>query len=116
MKTRRLPKTAMPTTFKKYDIGKRRMDLIPTSALNSLADVLTYGARKYSDRNWELGTEWGRYYSAALRHLVKWWDGEDYDQESGIHHLCHAMCCVAFLYDYVYKKRGKDDRPVWTKT
>lgn len=85
--------------------------MIPPEALWALGAILTYGATKYEDRNWELGMRWGRIYAAALRHLLAWWAGEDFDKESGLPHLEHAFCCLAFLVTYARRGVGSDDRP-----
>ena len=39
---------------KKYDANKPRWDLLPLDALEGAADILTFGAKKYSDHNWRL--------------------------------------------------------------
>lgn len=95
----------------KYDTGKLRYDLMPHDALAEYVGVLTYGAAKYSARNWEAGMDWSRLYAAALRHLTSWWRGEDTDPESGHPHLAHALCCVNFLLAYQLRQAGRDDRP-----
>jgi hypothetical protein len=95
----------------KADGGKVRVDLIPVHPLLLTAEVLTFGARKYADRNWEKGFDWSRIYGAALRHLLAWWSGEDNDPETGISHLGHALCCVMFLAEYEHTGAGTDDRP-----
>lgn len=96
---------------RKDDKSKLRMDLIPVSALHGLAEVLTFGANKYDDRNWEKGLDWSRVYGAALRHLTKWWSGEDLDTESGLNHLNHVLCCISFLVEYTQTHKDLDDRP-----
>ena len=50
----------------KHDQGKLRFDLIPPEALIELAKVLTYGASKYNDRNWEFGMAYGRLYAVDV--------------------------------------------------
>jgi len=95
----------------KFDTDKPRMDLIPPEAMVALAQVLTFGAAKYSARNWELGMDWGRPYAAMLRHLMAWWGGEDKDPETGMSHMWHALCCAAFLVSFEERGIGKDDRP-----
>jgi hypothetical protein len=40
--------------FTKNDNDKLRYDLIPPQALKALAEVLTFGANKYADNNWQL--------------------------------------------------------------
>lgn len=89
----------------KHDEGKVRLDLIPIAALRGLGDVLTYGAEKYSERNWEEGIEYHRLYGAALRHLTAWWDREAWDPESGLSHLKHALACISFLTHFEANRR-----------
>jgi len=85
---------------KKNDIGKMRFDLITPEMEEALAEILTHGATKYEDRNWEKGIKYSRIYAALRRHLNAWSRGRIYDQESGLRHLNHALCCLAFLVTY----------------
>lgn len=94
----------------KNDQDKLRYDLIPPEALDSLARVLTFGANKYADRNWEKGMDWGRVFGACMRHLWAFWRGEDKDPETGYSHLEHAICNIAFLITYEKRNIGKDTR------
>jgi hypothetical protein len=95
----------------KYDAGKPRYDLIPPELLEETAIVLTYGAVKYSERNWEKGMAWHRPFGALMRHMWAWWRGESVDPETGFSHLAHAACCIAFLIAYERRRIGADDRP-----
>jgi hypothetical protein len=90
--------------------NKPRLDLVPYAAVESIAEVLTFGAKKYSDNNWCRGARWGRYYAALLRHLFAWWRGEEKDSETGLSHLAHAGCCLFFLMEYQRNNWGTDDR------
>lgn len=102
------------TKGKKFDSDKLRMDLIPVSALKCFAKVLAHGANKYDDRNWELGIDYNRVYGALLRHVTAWWDNEDIDKDSGLSHLSHALCNMAFLCAYEADKERYfmyDNRP-----
>lgn len=99
------------TEGKKFDDDKPRYDLIPPEIEEAIAKVLTFGAAKYGDRNWELGMRWGRPYAALRRHMAAWWSGEDTDPETGMSHLWHAACCIAFLTAFEARKTGTDDRP-----
>jgi len=96
---------------KKNDQEKLRTDLLPPDVLECAATILTDGANKYGDRNWENGMKWSRPYGALLRHVFAWWQGEDLDPESGHSHLWHALCCVMFLTAYENRDVGEDDRP-----
>ncbi len=89
---------------------KTRFDLVPFAALEEIADVLTYGADKYSANNWCRGTPWSRYFSALCRHIFAWWRGENTDPETGLSHLAHAGCCLIFLMEYQRNRWGEDDR------
>ena len=42
---------------------------------------------------------------------MAWWEGEDEDPDSGVHHLAHAMTGLAVLRDSQLQGNCKDDRP-----
>jgi hypothetical protein len=90
---------------------KLRLDLIPVRLIAEVGKVLTYGAAKYEDRNWEKGNDWDKYYAAALRHLYAWWSREECDSESKLSHLAHAITDLAFLLEYEVTMRSCDNRP-----
>ena len=95
----------------KNDGDKLRLDLLPVRPLLDVGKVLTFGAKKYSERNWEKGFAWSRPYAATLRHLFAWWSGETYDPETGLNHLAHALCEIMFLLEFSYTHEEMDDRP-----
>lgn len=82
----------------KYDKGKDRWDLLPWSEVKDVVKVMTFGAKKYGDNNWQQ-VERGksRYFAAFMRHFTDWLEGERYDKESGLHHLAHAATCLIFV-------------------
>lgn len=94
----------------KHDAGKAPLGLIPRSALNAEAMVMAFGAEKYSRDNWRSGIRWSRLIDAALRHITAYNDGEDTDEETGLSHLAHARCCLAFLIEYAQTHPEMDDR------
>jgi hypothetical protein len=96
----------------KFDDSKVRLELIPPELLIGIGKVLTFGAQKYSAGNWSSGDgfEWSRLYGAMLRHMTAWASGEETDPESGLSHLYHAGCMLAFLIAHVDRRHGKDDR------
>jgi len=82
----------------KFDTGKLRWDLLPIECVEDVVKVLTMGAAKYADNNWQqVENANERYYAALLRHLSQWRKGEVTDQESGLPHLAHVLCNVIFL-------------------
>jgi len=93
----------------KFDEDKLRYELIPPEALESLAKVLSYGAKKYAPDSWKnLKNFEDRYTGAILRHFQAWRLGEDIDFETGLHHLEHMLCNVAFLVWKIKQKGDKD--------
>ena len=94
----------------KYDGKKSRYDLIPPYPLEQLARIYTFGAQKYSDRNWEKGMKWGRIFAAMMRHAWAFWRGEDKDSETGIHHLASVAFCAFALMEYGRTHKELDDR------
>lgn len=98
---------------RKFDGGKTRYELLPPELLEGVARVLTFGAKKYADRNWESGIAYSRAYGALQRHLWAWWHGEDLDDETGMSHLWHAGCELAFLIAFEARQRTDlDDRAI----
>ena len=90
--------------------GKVRMDLFPTSTLRQVSQILTQGASKYADRNWERGMSWSSVLGSLKRHLDAFERGEDYDKESGQLHIAHVLCNAAFLTEYYSSFPEGDDR------
>lgn len=94
----------------RLDDGKERFDLLPPEALFALSELYTRGAQKYAARGWEEGMDWGRCFAALMRHAWKWMRGEDYDPETGAHHMIAVAWNAFALYVYHVRKVGKDDR------
>lgn len=96
---------------RKDDQNKAPYHLLAPELLEGIAQVLAFGAAKYAPRNWEMGMDWSRPFSALMRHMWAWWRGEAKDPETGMSHLWHAACCIMFLVAYEERKTGNDDRP-----
>lgn len=94
----------------KFDAGKAPISLISRRAIEEEAKVMAFGLKKYGAHNWRKGMEWSRCIDAGLRHLLAFADGEDLDPETGLSHLAHARCCLAFLLDYEKSHPKMDDR------
>ena len=94
----------------KKDTGKVQLHLLDRHALEEMARVRMFGARKYSPWDWRLGFRYSRLIDAALRHLFQFNDGEDLDQESGLNHIAHAAVTLMFLLRMIKDRPDLDDR------
>ena len=94
----------------RYNEGKTQLDLIPPSVLEGLGKVLTFGAMRYGANNYRRGMKWSNVINSLLRHINAFRDGEDFDKESGLSHLDHAMCNLAFLKEFQRIYPQGDDR------
>jgi len=109
--TKLFKKETFSSGAEKHLEGKLRMDLITPEMINALAEGLTYGCVKYTDRNWEKGIPFMSSYASTMRHLVAWLSGTDVDPESGIEHVKLAMLNLAFIVTQTERKRfDLDDR------
>ena len=97
----------------KADSNKVRMELLSPFALEKIAEVFTFGAKKYSDYNYRKGQglALSRVYGSLQRHMNSWYKGEVCDAETGLSHLYHAGCCIVMLIELDSKEDHIDDRP-----
>lgn len=80
-------------------------------AWDECARVFEYGAKKYCAWNWVKGQAWSVPFACCLRHLLKIYQGELVDPESGETHLGHFLCNVMMLTYYEKEYPEGDDRP-----
>ena len=81
------------------DKGKPRYDLIWRPMLKRWAELMSRGAEKYGERNWQLASseeEAKRFQSSAFRHFIQWMDGED-DED-------HAAAIIFNIMAHEYMK------------
>ena len=92
----------------KADKGKLRLSLVPRGIIRAIARIRMYGVEKYKDPdNWKR-VEIERYRDAAFRHFLAYLDDpEGVDEESGLPHLDHLACNIAFLIE-LRGKHGQD--------
>lgn len=92
---------------------KPPLSCIPTGPLYEVGAAMLDGSAKYGRHNWRvIGVRSSVYYDAAMRHLMKWWEGEELDTDSGCHHLAHAVACCLIVRDAANLGQLADDRPV----
>ena len=82
----------------KADVGKARLSIGPFKYIGAVTRVREYGNAKYGDpENWR-NVEVERYRDALFRHLLLYLeDPHGVDAESGLPHIWHVACNVAFL-------------------
>lgn len=94
----------------KYDGEKIRMDLLPFEALEAVAEVLTHGARKYTDNGWQtVDYANARYRAAMLRHFCADQKNEKYDAETGLLHAAHMATNALFILWFEIQKEKKEN-------
>lgn len=91
--------------------GKLPLHLVPSIATAGESLALMWGAWKYGRANWrDAGVRYTIYTDAVERHLGKLKEGQDWDSESGLHHLWHIRACTAILIDADAAGMLTDDR------
>ena len=88
----------------KHDGGKPRLDLVPPEIIEAVGAVMTHGAEKYGEGSYR-NVEPKRYRAALMRHICQWLrDPHGIDEDSGLPHLYHIACNVAFLLEIDNKR------------
>lgn len=109
------PPESSPHKGLRYNSGKLRYDLLHHKALEGVTRVMTKGAEKYEDRNWERGMAWSTAIQSLERHLAAFKSGEDFDKETGELHVDHLQCNAHFLSAFYHTYPQGDDRNLWFK-
>ncbi len=88
------------------------LSLFPDSALIAGCMGMVEGDCKYGGFNYRIkGVLASTYVSAARRHIIKWWNGQDADPKTRVLHLGSAIASLAILIDAENVGVLKDDRP-----
>jgi hypothetical protein len=106
--------TELKETNPKDAVGVKKVSFstVPSTVIAEIAVGMTEGARKYARHNWRVaGVRGSIYYDATLRHLFKWWEGEDVDADSGLSHITKAITSLVVLRDAMINDKFTDDRP-----
>jgi hypothetical protein len=92
---------AKPTNPKDI-VGSSKLDpgCVPDSITMGAAMAFLEGALKYGRFNWRVaGVRASIYHAAARRHLAKWWNGQDRDKKTRVHHLDSVIACLGIIRD-----------------
>jgi hypothetical protein len=87
-----------PKDVEAQKLDKAQLDLLEPAGDEAVARALAFGAGKYGTRNYIASPIAARIYVAAMRrHITAWLQGEDFAEDSGVHHLGHvaANCHIA---------------------
>lgn len=83
----------------KDDASKPILSRVPPGIILAIEKVREYGCRKYPEDSWR-DVELQRYWEATLRHALEAWnDYRAVDPESGLPHLWHMACNLAFIIE-----------------
>lgn len=108
-------KVVSDTETMKFDDGKLEYSDLPELSIRSTTQVFNYGAKKYDKFNYSKGTKLLRYWDAARRHMGEWFICNDID-ESGYHHIDHAIASLLILRENIHLGTGVDNRnPAYLK-
>lgn len=93
-------------------IKKIPLSTVPQAPLAEAALALLEGGRKYGRHNYrDTGVKASTYFDACWRHMSAWYEGEDIDPASGIHHVSKAIAGLMVLRDAQIRDMCVDDRP-----
>lgn len=91
-----------PEQEAKADKGKPRPSLVPPALIDGVMRIREFGTARYGDPNNWRKVDADRYHDALLRHILAMWeDWKAVDPDSGMPHLWHAACNIAFLMQYM---------------
>jgi hypothetical protein len=93
-------------------VGKAHMRCVPPVAIFALGAAMQNGGDKYGPFNYrDADVTASIFYEAMLRHIVDWFSGEDFADDSHVHHLAHLMAGAAIVLDALQQGNLVDDRP-----
>jgi predicted RNA-binding Zn-ribbon protein involved in translation (DUF1610 family) len=93
-------------------VKKHPFSTVSEVVIAEVGVAMLEGAMKYGRHNYRaIGVRASVYYDACRRHVGAWWEGEDIDDESGIHHLSKAIASLIVIRDAQLRGMCNDDRP-----
>lgn len=94
-----------------FGLAKIPLHVIPPRALLQVGQAMAVGKAKYGHFNWRNAPVPATiYYDAALRHNMSWFDREEFDPSTGVHHLAFAAANNLLLLDALAGGWLIDDR------
>ncbi len=95
-------------------IKKLSIHLLPMRVMAEASLAMLEGGRKYGAHNYrDAGVKYSVYVDAVYRHIfLQFWEGEDIDGPSGLHHISKAIASLVVLRDSMLMGNAVDDRPI----
>lgn len=105
-------------TALRFNEGKPKLSYFRRSfrkALHAIARIKEFGAMKYNEGNWAKGGKPDTEYLDSMdRHLDLFLNGETYDEDSGCHHLGHAIWNLCALFELNYGHQNVIDEQIFS--
>lgn len=102
-------------TNPKDAIGSSKVPLMSVLSWRVLSEValgMLEGSLKYGRHNYRaIGIRASVYQDATARHMADFWEGQDIDPVSGVHHLSKAISSLMVMRDAIMSGNWTDDRP-----
>ena len=97
-----------------FGILKASLTYVSLPVLMETAIGMAEGGFKYGGHNYRaIGVRASVYVDATIRHVFQFWEGEDFDSESGakLSHITKAIASLTVLRDSMIQGNWVDDRP-----
>lgn len=90
----------------------RYYSVVPANVTKEISIAMMEGAMKYGRHNYRIaGVNASTYIDATIGHLLDYWEGQDIDPDSNLHHITKAIASLYVLRDAQMRKVCEDDRP-----
>ena len=100
------PKDAISTKKPRFYSG------LPANVTKEVSIGMMEGAMKYGRHNYRVtGVRASVYVDATIGHILDYWEGQDIDPESNLHHITKAIASLYVLRDSQMRSICEDDRP-----
>ena len=100
------PKDAVGTKKPRFYSG------LPANVTKEVTIGVVEGAMKYGRHNYRIaGVRASTYIDATIGHLLDYWEGQDIDPDSDLHHITKAIASLYVLRDAQMRNMCEDDRP-----
>lgn len=90
--------TVSKTGSLRFNSNKPEISQLDPRFLLALAEHMKKGEEKYGKYNWALGQDYHTTFDCCMRHILAFMAGEDFDKESGTHHIISAAANLMILW------------------